>query len=236
MKLFGDSLSDAKSMRAVVKTAVDDTGRNLINEKEGQKNEFEKLREWGNQNPQVTLKLKNPARKATTIKELTGEVQLFMPGNDPTATVTVENFQKTGGAPIASPALTAAGINITAYTQEQSDAAKKKQEEERKKAKANVGEALSEAFGSMFSGGGGPNDITVQITDPNQKIVDMEFQDAAGKKIKNNGSSSFGNGDKESKTFMFSSKLPDDARLVIYLATPKTLVSVLFSLKDVYLP
>jgi hypothetical protein len=236
IKLLGDPLADALFMKTAVKTAVDDTGRDLV-DYEKEKNEFEKLNTSGGQNTKVTLKLKNPARKAGAIKELSGEVELFVPKNDPDSVMKLEGFQKLGGKPIVSPALSTAGIEITTFTKEQSDAIKAKKAEDAKKAsKANLGEAISEAFGEMFGMGGGPNDITVQMKDPNQKLVGMEFQDANGRKINSNGSSGWSNKDKQMKTYHFDSKLPETTRLVIYLSTPKSVVKVPFALTNVFLP
>jgi hypothetical protein len=237
IKLLGDAIAEAESIRTVVKTAVDDTGRDLV-DREKEKNEFEKQNGRGSQSSALRLNLKNPARKANTIKELTGEADLFVPKNDPDSIVKVDDFQKLGGKPVASPALSAAGIELVAFTKEQAEAEKaKKAEEAKKSAKANLGEALSGAFGQMFGMGGGPNDITVQLKDPNGKLVGVEFQDANGKKIESNGWSSMGDRkDKETKTYNFQQKLPDTTRLVVYISTPKSMEIVPFTLKDVFLP
>ena len=237
IKLLGDSVADAESIRTVINTAVDDTGRDLIDH-EKQKNEFVKKNGQSQQSWELSVNLKNPTRKATVIKELTGEADLFVPKNDPDSIVKVDGFQKLGGQPIASPALSAAGIEIVAYTKEQADAVKAKQAEEAKKnPKANIGEAIAGAFGEIFNMGGGPNSITVQLKDPKEMVADVEFQDENGNKIKGNGWSSSGNRQtKESKTYNFQTKLPDTTRLVIYLATPKSVVTVPFMLKDVFLP
>src|SRR4051812_6356776 len=68
LKLSGDTLEDAKSMKVTLESATDDTGRNLIDSgkmREG----FEAVGAFGRRNV-VTLKLKNPARKAATVKEI----------------------------------------------------------------------------------------------------------------------------------------------------------------------
>jgi len=238
IKLFGGTLVDAKSIRTVVKTAVDDTGRDLIDH-EKEKNKFEEVRDKGGDKTELTLKLKNPARKANTLKELSGEVEVFVPKNDPDSIVTVENFQNSGGTPIVSPALSAAGIEMTAYTTEQFKATKaKRAEEANKNAEANPEQGLARAVGKMLfnMGGRGPNAITVQIKDPHQKLVDIAFQDASGNDIKKNGWNSEGDVGNETKTYHFHSKLPDTTRLVIYVSTPKAIVTAPFSLKDVFLP
>ena len=237
IKLLGDPVSDAESIRTVITKAVDDTGRDLIDH-EKQKNEFEKKNGQRQQTWELSVDLKNPTRKATAIKELTGTADLYVPKNDPDSIVKVEEFQKTGGQPIVSPALSAAGVEVVAYTKEQADAEKAKQAEEAKKnSKANIGEAIAGAFGEIFNMGGGPNGITVQLTDPKEIVAGVEFQDASGTKIPGNGWSSSGNRKtKQIKTYNFQTKLPDTARLVIYLATPKSIVSAPFALKDVFLP
>ena len=237
IKLLGDSAADAESIRTVINTAVDDTGRDLVDH-EKQKNEFVKRNGQSQQSWELSVNLKNPARKATAIKELTGEADLLVPKNDPDSIVKVVDFQKLGGRPIASPALSAAGIEIVAYTKEQVDAEKAKQAEEAKKnPKANIGEAIAGAFGELFNIGGGPNSITVQLKDPKGIVADVEFQDESGKKIQGNGWSSSGDRKtKESKTYNFQTKLPDTTRLVIYLATPKSVVTVPLTLQDVFLP
>jgi len=222
IKLMGDAVADAQSLQGNVKTAVDDTGRDLIDH-ENEKNKFEKLNRNGGQGAQIKLKLKNPSRKAATIKELTGEAELYVPKNDPAAIVTVPDFQKIGGKKIESPALAAAGIELTTYTKEQQAA---------EKAKGDDG-----GFGGIFGmGGGGANNINVRIKDPNLKLVDIEFQDPSGEKIKSNGWSASGGPKETSKTFMFSNKLPDNAVLVVYLSTPKSMIVVPFTLTNVPLP
>ena len=85
----GDLLNDAKAFRVTLTKAVDDTGFDLLNsEKFGP--EFQRLEGNGT----FKLKLKNPARKAVAIDELTGEAELFVPKKDPAATVVVDSFRK----------------------------------------------------------------------------------------------------------------------------------------------
>jgi len=111
IKLLGDSVADAESIRTVINTAVDDTGRDLVDH-EKEQNKFVTRDGQSRQIWELNLNLKNPMRKATTIKELTGEADLFVPKNDPDSIVKVDDFQKQGGQPIASPALSAAGIAV----------------------------------------------------------------------------------------------------------------------------
>ena len=228
IKLFGDIVGDVKSMRANVNTAVDDTGRDLVNH-EKQDVEFKCYNINGGQN-YWELNLKNPARKAGTIKEISGEFELFTPKNDPDCVVKVNDFKKAGGKPIESPVLATARIEVTTYTQAQRDAWKASKKE------GNIGDALSEAFGSMFGGKSGPNDITVQIKDPAKKIIQIEFQDADGKKIRENGWSGRTIEETLLRTYHFNSELPETSRLVMQVITPKSVIKAPFALKDIFLP
>lgn len=78
--------------------------------------------------------------------------------------------------------------------------------------------------------------ITLEMTDPQDKIVRTEIQDAAGHPIRDQGESTVTIGASKTRTYEFASPLPDDARLVIYLATPKSLVKVPFSFTNIALP
>src|SRR5512134_427444 len=86
LKLTGDDLADAKSARILLKKAVDETGRDLLPEKKPD----EDFKSVGSS--ELKLSLKNPARGASQIKEIAGEVQLFVPTRDPAAVVTVDRL------------------------------------------------------------------------------------------------------------------------------------------------
>lgn len=95
-KLLGNAVADAQSIRVQVKTAVDDTGRDLLDPRK-MENQFARNERVDGQSRGLSLKFKNPSRKAATIRELTGEADLFVPKNDPNCVLIVNNFQKLGG-------------------------------------------------------------------------------------------------------------------------------------------
>jgi hypothetical protein len=86
-------------------------------------------------------------------------------------------------------------------------------------------------FGTMND-----NDIALLVEDPDSRIVDIEFQDATGKKLETNGRSSTGSHELKTSFYNLRNKLPENVKLTIYLSTPKALLKVPVSLKDVPLP
>ena len=261
LKLHGDAVATARSVRMTVTSAVDDTGADLT------KPRFDgmDLPLIGNSPDLLTvLDLKEPAAGAKAIKVLTGEAELFEPQDDPASTVTVQNFQKTSGSPISSPVLAAAGVTVTVTGEQPSTSV--------------TGGGFGGSFGipGLVVGGsvsitgstsygpvttgtseesaagtpakrkfkrhrkqnqGGPQiSVTLKIADPQHKIVSMEFQDTNGQRIADTGRSSFEMFGNETKSYHFASPFPDTARLVIYLSTPKSYVKVPFSFMNIALP
>ena len=134
----------------MIASALDNAGRNLlISEKRN--SGFESVRETGT-GPEITLTLKNPARKATIIKKLSGELQLFMPNRDPAATVLVPHLGKSVGKPIAHPALEAARISVIMLTKKEYDLMKKEEEQKAKNAaeKQGLDKAILKAFEGLL--------------------------------------------------------------------------------------
>jgi hypothetical protein len=233
LKLGGEGLEAVQGARAVVRKAVDDTGRNLLQENR-QSNDFQKP---SGETPGLKIELKNPARRAGSLKEVSGQVELFVPDRDAASTVKVEKFLSRLDRPIASPALKAAGAQVMVVSRKMYDEEKRKDEERRKKEAegAGIAGAMAQAFGALFSGMFGEigeNDLLIKVDDENKKVFAIEAADASGKKIDNRGTM-------QTSGFWilsYGEKLPPDATLKIYLMTPKALVSTPFALKDVTLP
>jgi hypothetical protein len=113
----GEFPSDAKGCRIAVTKAIDDTGLDLL-VPENTSTEFRAA----DVNSKFVVKLKNPERKAGHIQEISGNVEVFVPQNDPAAVLTLDWSRKQAGRPIQSPGLKSAGLEITAWTAEQSGA------------------------------------------------------------------------------------------------------------------
>ncbi|MEO6325743.1 MAG: hypothetical protein ABIT01_03890 [Thermoanaerobaculia bacterium] len=234
LKLDGEGLDDVKGARALIRKAADDTGRSLIGD-ERKPVEFE--RSMGQGAPTLRLELKNPARRATVLKEVSGQVELFVPARDPNATARMDGFLARVDKPLASPPLKSAKVDVTLVSRKTYDDEKKKDEERRKKESEGSGVAgqMAEAFAGLFSGmmgDIGEHDVLLRVSDPDKKVFSVEVLDGAGKPIDGRGSMKVGG----FWILNFPEKLPDEASLRVYLLTSKAVVTLPFALKDVVLP
>ena len=231
LKLVGDDMADVKGIRTSITSAVDETGRDLVDPQKV-KTDFEEFNTSSYQKNSVTLSLKNPARKAAVIKELKGELQFFVPKKDPSSTVKVLKLKAQTGKAIPSSVLKTAGIEMTVLSKADHEKQQQKKQEEAK------AEALKQGITDMFDGmfGGfmdvGENDLVFMVKDPNKKLVNYEVVDASGKRIDNNGSMSTG----EMKIVNYSQPLPDDATLMIYVMTPGSIQTAKLEFASIALP
>ncbi len=120
LKLIGDEIDAIKGVRTNLTSVTDDTGKDLI-DPEKVKKEFEEFNQFGHGQNSVTLRLKNPSRKAAKISKLGGSLDLFLPSKDPQANVSVANLKSKLGKPLEDPALKAAGIELTVLDKAASD-------------------------------------------------------------------------------------------------------------------
>lgn len=246
LKLAGDDLADAKAARVLVQKALDATGRDLLPEEKRE----EDFRETGS-GAGLKVSLKNPARAAVAVKEVSGEVQMFMPGRDPASIASVEKFQSRMDKALSAPGLKAAQVDVKLispktyranFQKSQAEFEKemeKNREEMRKEAEkegmdAKQAEGLMElAKGLMgMMGEVGENDLVFEIKDRQKRLFDIEVVSKAGEKIDRNGSMTSG----DVRILHFSQKLPPDAKLRFLIRTDKSLVRAPFALKDVPLP
>lgn len=234
LKLTGEGSSGARGARARVEKAVDDTGRNLV--KEGS-DEPEFSTSSGDGAPALKIELRNPARRAAKVRELTGQVEVFVPQRDPAAQARVAKFLSQVDRPIASPALKAAGAQVTVVSRKTYEAEKKKDAERRKKEAegAGIAGAMANAFGGLFEGlfgDIGENDVLLRVDDKGKKLFAVDVLDASGKTVDGMGSMKVG----DFWILKYTEKLPPDAALSIYVLTPKAVVTEKFALRDVALP
>lgn len=231
--IAGD-VASVKGVRAIVAKAVDDTGRDLV-ENPGKTPDFESLSARGDDRGTVKLELKNPARKSVVVREISGRLELLIPSRDPASVAKIPSFRSKVDKPFAHPSLKAAGVEVTLMTKEGYEKEKKAAEAQRKKdSEGNPLGGLAEAFGGMIEmlmGSMGPNDLVLRISDKGKKIVSIDVTDASGKEISSGGMRS-----SEYRQMSFQEPLPTDAILNVALQTPKAVVSIPFSLKDVTLP
>jgi hypothetical protein len=232
LKPVGDDLSDVYSLRPLITKALDDSGRNLMAD-DTKKTEFAKMDRSGRST--IRIKLKNPARKASVIKELSGELEMFVPGRDRKSTSVITNFLSKTGRKLSDPALKDAHVDIAILTKAEYDKIAKRAKEEQSAAAAKeLGDAMVKAFSTLFGSlmEVGENSIILSIKDTEKKVIDIEFFDVSGEKIENQGSMTMA----DTKVFQFDKPMPKDARMKIFLATSKSLVRVPFTLTDIALP
>jgi hypothetical protein len=243
LKLTGDDLADARAARVSLKKAVDESGRDLLPE---QKNEEDFRKSSGSGGPDLKISLKNPARGASAIKEVSGDVELFAPSRDPAATVVVDRLVSRMDKSVDSAALKAQkiGVRLVSPKVYRADAKKREAEmdAEMEKHKDQINKeagddktaealmALVKGFAGMLNEVG-DYDVILQIQDEQGKILDVEVVGKSGV-IDTRGSMSSGG----LKILQFSEKLPADAKLRFLLKTKKSLLSTPFSLTNVPLP
>jgi len=237
LKIMGDAVSDSKGVRVRITGATDDTGRNLLKEKDDG-DDFTQVGDQGFGQPEVAVKLKNPARKATVIKELTGEVSLFMPKKDPNATAVIDGFMTKGGKPLEHKALKASQVGVTILTRADFEEMREKRKRDMKEgggeAAKELGQALAGVFGMLFEGmmQVGENSVILGVDDPQSKVTAIEFLDKNGKRISSQSSMRMN----DVRTYEFEKPMPADARLMIHMVTPASLVKEEVKLRDIPLP
>lgn len=242
LKLTGDDLSKSEAVKVDVSKAVDDTGRDLLKTDDSFFREEFKPIESSNPNRfEISLDLKNPARKASILAELSGTLSVLMPEADPAAIVTLEDYPTLSAKPITNAALKNAGIEMRLFNK--GDNAKLKAESRAlraadRKAKGSglsgwLKEAVGDAFADALTGNlGSDDDISFLIQDPQKRIVKIEFADRDGKEIRRNSSWRSA----KSQGYTFRDGLPPDAKIRIYLSTEKSLVKLPFQFKSIELP
>ena len=209
----GRLVSKSMDLTIEVTRAFDDTGRNLRSEA-GVPNREQLKRRTPDASGQVTVEaeLKAPAREATTIQELAGEAILYLPDQDPAAIFRVNGIMQHLGQPVEVP-----GQKTVIFVNN--------------KAPQNPMPS-SPSVGSAFGGTSSGSVLTVDLTDPDAKVVALGFFSSAGKKLKPGRWS----GTSHQQVFSFKSPLPTDTSMAVYLMTDGALKRVPFVLTDVRLP
>ncbi|MBI5100348.1 MAG: hypothetical protein HZC48_07370 [Nitrospirae bacterium] len=238
LKAMGDNIADARGIRMNVTKAIDDTGRDLLKKDSDKRTEFTKPDENNSGQAEIEIKLKNPSRKAASVSELSGEIVIFAPKKDPNATAEIAAFMTMAGKPVENSALKNAHVEIAIMTKKQFDDFKEKQKKEVKAKEGEIirelGEAMAKALGALFEGMMeiGENSVILNIADPDSKVIELEFLDAGGGAIKSFSTMKTG----DIRVYEFDKPMPPDARLRIFMMTPKSLMKTGFKLTDITLP
>ena len=232
--------ADVAAARVFVTSAVDETGRDLVDPERAEpafETNLRSPREAPATPATVSLTLKNPARKAMKVKEVRGEIELYQPSKDPNSIAEVAKFVTMGGKPLSHKALKANGVEITFLTDAQVAAEKKKRSDAKKKEYAEMGfsgedlENMLKSFAEMLLGGQ-EDQLLARIKDPNGRIQDINYVDAAGE-VK---FVTVQDDEGIVRLSTWGGKPQNDWKLRVSMRTPKNLTRYAFALNDVPLP
>ena len=239
------SSRDVEASRVFIAAATDDTGRNLLNPEASEPmlepNFRGSLTGRDDKVPPpatVNITLQNPDRKAKTVKEVRGEIELYMPGKDPNSVAEIAKFMASSGKPLTHKALKANGVEIALVSPAQLAAERKRLSDAKRKEYIEGGWTPGEDLDSMVKSYSESlltvedSDVLVRIKDPNSRIQELAYIDAAGetKRISDRTDEGF--------TYLttWGEKPQADWKLKVSMKTPKNLVRYSFALKDVVLP
>lgn len=122
VQLVGTRRAEVESARVVVKKADDDTGASLVPDGASKAG----LEPVHGEDPEAAVTLSVPlkaaSRKARTIGEVSGEIELYVPNVDPSAVVFVPKLRAEAGKPVAAPSLAALGVEVAFATAQEAEA------------------------------------------------------------------------------------------------------------------
>ncbi|MEZ4905548.1 MAG: hypothetical protein R2822_29190 [Spirosomataceae bacterium] len=232
LKTTGDEVKKHKYVRIKeIIRAVDSEGTDLLNDKVDKAD----YAEIGDE--KLKIELKNPMRKASSIKEIAGTLDLYNPTETNGAIVKVANFQAKPNVnmlPKKSP------LSIVFFTKESVEKMAKEEKAEREAkmkpldpATREIAAGLMALVDGLGAGMAGENELSFYINGDVSKLVDIKVEDETGKEVRRSGR--FISGD-HLHTYSYDQKPTPKWKIKILIETPASVKSVPFSLKDVELP
>jgi hypothetical protein len=229
VSIFGDDIDGESAVQDIVlRKAVDDTGRDLL--LPDRWTEPAGATAPSAMGIQEQFQIRSPARRATSIREIDGSIQLFNPTQRNGAVLDIKGFERTAPGPIARPELKRYGIDVCWYTRETF-------------AKFGPGlEAVSEGEASradlmmirallgQSARGRAPYRTVFSIQDPQRRVMSLSLKSADGGssvKVVKFGRLEFADSQQP---------LTEDAVLELYLATPEALKVRQFKITNIPLP
>jgi len=202
VNLFGKNLREIKGMRCIVDTAVDNTDKNLL----PKDSDLTKTNQTWTPlvydpeiPPGMQLILDLPAQQASTVKELTGRLEILTPVHDPMCVLNFTRIAAQLNVELADPNLIASQIKMVVSTKKTHD----------------------------------KPSVVVRVSDPLAKLFYFEILNAGGKEwdavadTMTTGSTT---------TYTYPGSLPENANLRVCVPTPKAIMTVPMTLKDIALP
>ena len=235
--------SDVAASRVLISAASDDSGRNLVGEENREPELSPNMSIAMGRKPaqpaSVLFNLMNPSRKATALKEVRGEIELYMPSKDPNSVAEVAKFTSFAGKPLTHKALKANGVEIALLSNAQIEAERKKildgKRKEFKEMGYEDGEELESLIGN-YRDSTLPveeSDVLLRIKDPDARIQEIVYVDGACE-VQRGSLRTDDNG----LTYLSTWGTKPEAgwTLRVNMKTAKNIVRHAFVLKDVALP
>jgi hypothetical protein len=227
---------DTKTFKLVkianISKAEDDLGTNLINEDESSEFKYEEMYDEA----ELGLKLSVAPRKATKIRELSGELAFFGPTEANGGILKVPDYQSQVNKNLVPDKHGLIVMYLTRASLKQfADANKQLKEADLNKMSEKqrlITETLLDAARSTYDFGDDENQAMFIVEGDYEKFVDLYFEDAGGTKIDRNGYMKVGS----FYTYYYEQPPAKEWKLVVNMETPASIKKVPFSLKDIVLP
>ena len=183
---------DVASSRVLLRTAVDDVGTDLIKASDEEPQlEMNQRQDFGKDEKtapamMVTVEMKNPPRSAKMIKEVRGDIELYMPAKDANGVATIQKFLSQSGKSLSDRALKANNVDVTIISKSQFETMKKAaMDKYRAEQKANgaEGDDLEERvknFAEYDYVNPEEGDVLLKVNDPNKRIESITYVDPKG--------------------------------------------------------
>ena len=149
--LVGTKRGDVETARVVVETAVDDLGTSLVPAGAASANHEPPRGDDAAAPVVLSVPLKLASRAASSLREVSGSIELYVPDADPGAVVTVPRFRSRAGSTLASPSLAQHAVTIAIASTQETEARP-----------------------------ADPDDRVLRVTDPSGRVEGFYFVDPEG--------------------------------------------------------
>jgi hypothetical protein len=231
LKVIGDEVRRYKFARiAELTKAEDDKGLDLKMEEKYWK--YEPI----DGTARVRLLIHNSSREAKLLKELSGSINLFSPSETNGGTLKITNYDQQTNKNLTPKVEDLKVIYFTKasrdkFLNEQKAKSKADLDKLSKDAKSLI-DSLLEAFEGLGNMDSDPKMASFVFLGDTNKLIDLFFEDNAGKKIMNNGRMSSSN----VYTYYFDQDLNPNWKLVLNIESQDAIKKVPFILSNIDLP
>ncbi len=232
LKVWRDDLRKYQFVKiSKILKVTDDQELDLLSE-EDKDYDYEKI----DKDAILKFETKIPARKASVLREISGELILFNPTTANGSIIKIANYQSKTNVNLLPASSDLQLVYLTKESMEKLSAEQNaKKEEELKKlpeATRKLAEGLISIFDSFSFMGNSPNEVSFYVSGDQSKLADLYFEDAKGKQIERNGRSRMNN----LISYSFEEKPKPDWKLVLVVETPKSVKKLPFKLENIDLP